>query len=97
MYRLTSALLAGLGGPTALDLPDVSLDTGLSSLIGMVFTAAGSLAVVFLLIGAVKYTLSGGDPSGLRSAKDTILYAIIGLIVTLLAFGIVTFVSTRIS
>ncbi|HSH31422.1 MAG TPA: hypothetical protein VK963_02015 [Candidatus Saccharimonadales bacterium] len=98
MNRLISALFAaGLGTPRALDLPDVGLDAGLKSIINIVFTAVGAVGVVFLLIGAIKYTLSGGDSSGLRNAKDTILYAIIGIVVTLLAFGMVTFITTRIS
>lgn len=82
-----------VSSPDEIGLPDVTISAGLSSILNIVFTLAGLLAVVFVIIGGVKYTLSGGDPSGLKSAKETITYAIIGLIVTLVAFGIVNFVT----
>lgn len=92
-----TALLAAIDGfvsePSDLGLPDVSVGGGIGSILSIVFTLAGLLAVVFIIIGGVKYTLSGGDASGIKSAKETITYAIIGLIVTLLAFGVVNYVT----
>lgn len=79
--------------PDNLELPNISLGGGLAAILNIVFVAAGVLAVVFIIIGGVKYILSGGDASGIKSAKETITYAIIGLIITLLAFGIVNFVT----
>lgn len=79
--------------PEDLGLPVVSLDSGLANILSVVFKLAGVLAVVFIIVGGVKYTLSGGDSAGLKSAKETITYAIVGLIVTLLAFGIVNYVT----
>lgn len=96
MKILASIFAAAEGfsdSPSSLGLPDVKVDTGVSALLNIVFTLAGLLAVVFIIIGGVKYTLSGGDSAGLKSAKETITYAIVGLIVTLLAFGIVNFVT----
>lgn len=52
----------------------------------------GAVAVLMVIIGALRYTLSGGDPAGVKGAKDTILFAIIGVIVAILAFAIVNFV-----
>jgi hypothetical protein len=51
-----------------------------------------AISVLMIIIGGIRYTLSGGDPAGTRSAKDTILYAIVGLIVSMLAFVIVNFI-----
>lgn len=56
----------------------------------------GALSVIMIIIGGLRYVLSGGDSAGLKSAKDTILYSIIGLIVALLAYTVVAFVITRI-
>lgn len=81
------------GSPSDLGLPEITIDKGLGSILTMVFFAAGLLSVIFIIIGGVKYTLSGGDAAGLKSAKETITYAIVGLIVTLLAFGIINFVT----
>ncbi|MFZ1410182.1 MAG: pilin [Micropruina sp.] len=52
----------------------------------------GAVSVVMLIIGGFRYTVSQGDSSALTSAKNTILYSIIGIIVALLAYGIVNFV-----
>jgi multisubunit Na+/H+ antiporter MnhB subunit len=47
-----------------------------------------------LIIGGIRYTISQGDQSQVTSAKNTILYAIIGLIVAILAYALVNFVVT---
>lgn len=54
--------------------------------------ATGILAVIFIIIGGVRYIVSQGDEKSVKSAKDTVLYAIIGLILAILAFAIVNFV-----
>jgi uncharacterized membrane protein len=94
--KLTS-LLSAIDGfvtePSDLGLPDVSVGGGLGAVLSIVFTLAGLLSVIFIIVGGVKYTLSGGDASGIKSAKETITYAIVGLIVTFLAFGVVNYVT----
>ena len=52
----------------------------------------GIIAVVMLIVGGIKYVLSGGDAKKVTDAKNTILYAIIGLVICFLAFAIVNFV-----
>ena len=46
-----------------------------------------------IVIGGIKYATSGGDASGTKSAKDTILYAVIGLVVALIGQTIVLLVT----
>ncbi len=53
----------------------------------------GAIAVIMIIIGAIKYTVSNGDSAQITSAKNTILYAVIGLVVALLAYAIVKFVT----
>lgn len=50
------------------------------------------IAVVMLIYGGFRYVVSGGDQKKVTDAKNTILYAIIGLIVAFLALAIVNFV-----
>ena len=45
-----------------------------------------------LIIGGIRYTISQGDSSAVTSAKNTILYSIIGLVVAILAYAAVDFV-----
>lgn len=64
----------------------------IGSILSAVFILVGGLAVLFLLIGAVRYVTSGGDQSMVQQAKNTIMYAAIGIVVSLSAFAIVQFV-----
>lgn len=52
----------------------------------------GAVSVIMIIIGGFKYVISNGDSSQITSAKNTILYAVIGLVIALLAFAIVRFV-----
>ncbi len=52
----------------------------------------GAISVIMLIIGGIRYTISGGDSSAVTSAKNTIMYAIVGIIVAVLAYAIVNFV-----
>jgi hypothetical protein len=54
----------------------------------------GAVAVIMLIIGGIRYTVSGGDSGAVTSAKNTILYAVVGIIVAVLAYAIVNFVLT---
>lgn len=57
----------------------------------------GAISVIMLIIGGIRYVVSGGDSSAVTSAKNTILYAIVGIIVALLAYALVNFVLTSFS
>ncbi len=52
----------------------------------------GAIAVLMIIIGGIRYVLSAGDQTALTSAKNTILYAVIGLVVAFTAYAIVHFV-----
>ena len=54
----------------------------------------GIIAVIMLIIGGIRYVTSGGDAKKVTDAKNTVLYAIIGLVISFLAFAIVNFVIT---
>jgi len=52
----------------------------------------GAVSVLMLIYGGIRYTISGGDTAAVTNAKNTILYAVIGIVVALLAYAIVNFV-----
>jgi hypothetical protein len=52
----------------------------------------GAVSVIMLIIGGIRYVVSGGDSSAVTGAKNTILYAIVGIVVALLAYALVNFV-----
>ena len=85
-------LETNLGSPSELGLPQLSLGTGLTRGVNALFVVAGALSVVFIVVGGLRYVLSNGEPRDIEAAKNTIMYAVLGLIISLLAFGIVNFV-----
>ena len=52
----------------------------------------GVIAVIMIIWGGIRYIISGGDSKKVTDAKNTILYAIIGLIIAVLSYAIVNFV-----
>lgn len=57
----------------------------------------GAVSVLMLIYGGIRYTISGGDSGAISAAKNTILYAIVGIVVALLAYAIVGFVINALS
>ena len=72
------------------DAPDI-----IKNVITTILIILGMVAVIMIIVGGIRYTTSNGDASAIKSAKDTILYAVIGLVVALLAYAIVNFVLTN--
>ncbi len=52
----------------------------------------GALSVLMLIYGGVRYTISGGDKEAVTNAKNTILYAVVGIIVAILSYAAIEFV-----
>lgn len=67
----------------------------ISGLLDVAYFAAGVSGVIVIILAGYFYVTSAGDPSKAKRAKDTILYAVIGLVVVALAFVITRFVSGR--
>ena len=72
---------------------DLFGDTGIfTTVTNILLFIIGAIAVIMLVIGGIRYTTSNGDSAQVTAAKNTIMYAIIGIIVAILAFAIVNFV-----
>lgn len=72
---------------------DLFGDTGaFKQVTNTVLYIVGIIAVIMLIIGGIKYVISGGDSKKVTDAKNTILYAIIGLVIAFLSYAIVNFV-----
>ncbi|MEO7617326.1 MAG: pilin [Candidatus Saccharibacteria bacterium] len=57
----------------------------------------GAVAVIMLIVGGLRYVLSAGDSKNVTAAKDTILYAIVGIVVALLSLALVNFVVSSVN
>ncbi len=71
----------------------ISGPTGiLTRIIQILVYIVGIASVIMIIIGGFRYVLSHGDPGAVSTAKNSILYALVGLVVAILAQGIVAFV-----
>lgn len=70
-------------------------DSIVKNVINVLLFVIGSVSVIMIIYGGVRYTTSAGSPEAVKAAKNTILYAVIGLVVAVLAFTIVNFVIGR--
>jgi TRAP-type C4-dicarboxylate transport system permease small subunit len=64
----------------------------LKRIINIFSVIVGVIAVIMIIIGGLKYITSGGESSNVSGAKNTIIYAIVGLVIVALAQFIVRFV-----
>lgn len=79
----------GSGQPSELATGDNSVFKTVTNVLLFII---GAVSVIMLVIGGIRYTISGGDSNQVTSAKNTILYAIVGIIVAILAYAAVDFV-----
>ena len=91
-----SAGQAGIDAQDGVNAVNPGAETDLNGLIAtiinLVFGSIGIIAVIMIIIGGINYATSQGDTNKVQKAKNTILYGVIGLVVVLLSFAIVTFV-----
>ncbi len=94
---LVSSLLPILASPvmaegqiTGTNLTE--LGTVLNRLITFLFGIVGGIAIILIVVGGIKYIIAGGDPKATQGAKQTIQFAILGLIIVLLAVVIVNII-----
>ena len=53
---------------------------------------AGALAVIMIIVGGLRYATSGGKAASVSAAKNTVMYALVGLIIAFLAFALVNWI-----
>ena len=79
-------------------LPKPATDQSfIQNLLTIVFSTIGAVAVMMVVIGGIKYASSHGDPQSTAKAKGTVIYAVVGLVISILAVVIVDFVFGRVA
>lgn len=89
-----SALEVGVGKANPGGVPESLIGDGgiFQRVANVLLLVLGAVAVIMLIIGGFRYVVSGGDSNAIEGAKNTILYAIIGIVVAFLAYAAVNFV-----
>lgn len=72
-----------------------TVNNTITSVINILSVLVGIIAVIMIIVGGYRYITSGGDSAKVTSAKNTLLYAIIGLIIVALAQVIAQFVISK--
>lgn len=73
------------------------LEDFIQSIINILLFVIGAVSVIVIIIGGIRYVLSAGDSSQVTAAKNTVLYAVVGLIVAIMAYAIVDFVVDKLA
>ena len=74
---------------------DEQVNGFIKNIVNTLLFIIGALAVIMLIIGGIRYTTSAGNSSQTTAAKNTILYAIVGLVLAIFAYAIVNFLIDR--
>lgn len=86
---------SGADCSTATGEAQTTVNTLIATIINIFSVIVGVVAVIMMIYGGFKYITSGGDSGNITTAKNTILYAIIGLVIVAVAQLIVRFVLAR--
>lgn len=89
--------LSQISGTNCSNSSSTGLDNVIATIINILSIIVGFVAVIMIIVGGIKFITSSGDSSNVASARNTILYAIIGLVIVALAQVIVHFVILKAS
>lgn len=89
------SLLAAIS-KDAVNIPKAEINTAqFQGIFSLILGVAGAVAVIFVILGGIKYSISQGNPGDLEKAKDMIVYSLVGLGFVIMAFTIVQFVTAN--
>jgi len=74
-------------------LPHTSANNDtITTVLGVVFAVTAAIALLMIVIAGFRFVIASGDSEDMARARMTIIYAVVGLLVSMAAFSIVTFV-----
>lgn len=65
------------------------------SIVNILLFIVGAISVIMLIVGGIRFVVSSGDASQVQSARNTIIYSLVGVVVAFMAFAMVNFVVGR--
>lgn len=72
----------------------VTLTGAIGTIVNTFLFLIGAVSVLMIIYGGFRYVSSGGEASAVKSAKDTIMYSIAGLVIALSAYAITNFATS---
>ena len=71
------------------------IDSVFTTIVNVLLFIIGAISVIVIIIAGIRYTSSGGNANAVAGAKNMLLYGIVGLVVAIFAFAVVSFVVDR--
>lgn len=96
MSNIISSLAALLTKSDVPNLPNGSANEVLVVGLNLVYAVAGIIAVVAIIVAGFTLVTNSGEPDAIKKARNTILYAVVGIVVILAAFTVTWFISRSI-
>ncbi len=87
-----SDISAGAGKVATNDQVGQSVSSGLLSVTNVLLFLLGAVSVIMIVVGGIRFATSNGNADQVKQAKNILLYAVIGLVVAIMAYAIVDFV-----
>jgi hypothetical protein len=87
--------VSGTGGCTTKE-GDPSVDSLIATVINILSWLVGIIAVIMIIVSGFSYVTSGGDSGKLNTAKMTLIYAIVGIVIVAFSQALVKFVLTKV-
>lgn len=94
---VSAQVSSGINAATTNEMRGRSVNNTIGSIVNVLLWVVGILSVTMIVWSGFKYITSAGDTSKLASAKSTLIYAIVGLIIAIMAYAIVNFVLTDVT
>jgi type IV secretory pathway VirB2 component (pilin) len=70
-----------------------TIDKGFTSIVNILTVLSGSLAVLFIIYSGIQMTISNGDPKRVTQARQSLIYSVVGLVLVIAAYAIVSFIA----
>ena len=97
VVRATDMTLSGgVSSSQGDDVPQDLANDVFKDVVNILLFIIGAVSVIMLIYGGIRYTTSGGNTNSVTAAKNTVIYSIVGLVISILAYAIVNFVVTNI-
>ncbi len=93
---INSEITSGMNATSAGTSTPTDANVVIKNVTNIMFFIIGAVSVIMLIYGGIRYTTSGGNANSVTAAKNTVIYSIVGLVISILAYAIVNFVVTNI-
>ena len=93
---INSEITSGMNATSAGTSTPTDANVVIKKVTNTMFFIIGAVSVIMLIYGGIRYTTSGGNTNSVTAAKNTVIYSIVGLVISILAYAIVNFVVTNI-